>query len=317
MKPPKFASWESTLGCNMQCAHCGLSASPLAIGSRGKELSTGEAEKMFDDLLSLGVANLVLSGGEFTTRSDWKHLLALAIKKFSTVRQISNGWLGSGLVDAVESIGSLERYVLSLSLDGLGKTHDDNRRNRSFERVADILKADSLIFKTVITTVTNRNFSELDDIFGFLAGLPVSAWMIQLGLPEGRMKMENFIGKEMVRILSNKILDWQKKSFGAMEVIPDDCFGYAHPMRDIIPWKGCHAGKDLITILSNGDVTGCPTMFMNVCGNIRENKLSDIWNGDKMNDFRINLPKCDVCDGKVCGGGCRAVDHVFGKQFCF
>ncbi len=318
MNGPKFASWESTLRCDLKCIHCGLCAGPECTNLRGPELSTEEAKGMFDQLVSLGVSNLVISGGEFTTRGDCKELLALALERFVMVRQISNGLYGKYFFKRFEPMDNLNRYILSLSLDGLERTHDAIRKmSGSFWRVIEILNADSPIQRTVITTVMRENFQELEDVFQLLMKLSVPVWAIQLGLPEGRMSSASFIGEEKIRRLADTILDWQMRAEDVMEVIPDDCFGYRHLMRFKNHWKGCQAGKNLITILSNGDVTGCPTTFHSICGNIRENTLEEIWNGDKMNNFRSELPRCSSCDNKICQGGCRAVNHVFGKQFCF
>jgi len=314
---PEFASWESTLRCSMECEHCGLGAGPFSGGIRGGELNTCEAVEMFSDLASLGVKKFIASGGEFTARNDWKILLIELLKRFDMVRQITNGWMGSAMLRNIEKIPGCERMVLSVSVDGLQFTHDANRRTGSFEKVSEIFSDNSPIHRTAITTVMKKNFNELEDIFLWLYQIGVPVWSIQLGLPEGRMPESEFIGIDRMKILTDKISNWQRRALGVMEIIPDDCFGYCHPMRDMYPWCGCQAGKNLITILSNGDITGCPTTFYAPCGNIREYTIHEIWNGSKMEKFRSEIPVCDSCINEKCLGGCRAVERCFGKQFCF
>ncbi len=319
MFSPDFASWESTLGCNMSCSHCGLKAGPSCANLRGKELSTQEVIKLFDDLVLLGVSRLVISGGEFTTRSDWQDILKYSLSRFDLVRLITNGFLGSSIFERIKSLKGLENLILSLSLDGLRESHDRNRREGSFDKIMEILKAETEIYRTVITTVTLANINELESIFELLINILIPVWSIQLGLPEGRMRLDNFIGEDGVRELSDRILSWQKRSDGIMEIVPDDCFGYGHDMRRNSPWIGCQAGRNLITILSDGSVTGCPTTFNQICGNIRRDSLINIWNGERMDSYRgwIAGISCEICDGKICRGGCRAVRQIFGKQFCF
>ncbi len=311
---PEFASIETTLRCNMMCKHCGVESGPHS--KRGNELDTGEMITLFKDLSDLGVKRLVLSGGEFTTRGDWQELLCAAIEGFEMVRQISNGWYGIHLLEMLELIPNKERLVLSLSLDGMKPSHDRNRRSKSFEKIISILKADSKIYRTVITTVTKENFNDLDSLFSMLYALKIPVWSVQLGLPTGYMGKSMFIGNELVDKLANMILSWQRKSSGIMEIIPDNCFGYDHPMRREFPWEGCQAGKKLITILANGDVTGCPTTFRDVRGNVREEQLSSIWNSKNMENYRKSIPVCESCSNKKCKGGCRAVQEIFGRQFC-
>lgn len=298
----------------MTCTHCGVESGPHSV--RGRELETGEIIALFEDLLCLGVTRLVLSGGEFTTRKDWRDLLRAALKRFQMVRQISNGWYGKRLLGILEETPNKERLVLSLSVDGMKYAHNQNRRTGSFEKVMEILEAESDIYRTVITTVTTENWNDLQNIFEMLLSFNIPAWSIQIGLPAGYMAREKFIGRERIRVLSDTIVEWQKTARGEMEIIPDNCFGYDHPMRRDMPWQGCQAGKNLVTILANGDVTGCPTTFEDARGNIREEKLEDIWNGSGMEKYRREIPTCHACANAKCKGGCRAVEKLFGKQFC-
>ncbi len=311
---PEFASIETTLRCNMTCKHCGVESGPHA--ERGRELETQEMLNLFGDLYDLGVRRLVLSGGEFTTRKDWRELLGVALTRFTMVRQISNGWYGKRLLEILEEMPNKERLALSLSVDGMKHSHDLNRRAGSFGKLIEILEEESAIYRTVITTVTTENWGDLDDIFAMLRSLKVPVWSIQIGLPAGYMLKEKFIGKERIYTLADTILGWQAVTVGEMEIVPDNCFGYDHPMRHNAPWEGCQAGKNLVTILANGDVTGCPTTFWDVRGNIREQSLEAIWNGNKMEEYRKEIPTCGSCANKTCKGGCRAVQHLFGEQFC-
>ncbi len=311
---PEFASIETTLRCNMTCRHCGVMSGPHS--TRGLELDADEMLTLMDDLVDLGVLRLIISGGEFTTRRDWQKLLRCALERFGMIRQISNGWLGIRLLDILGAMPRKEKLVLSLSLDGLEDSHDYNRRNGSFQKVIEILGARSDVYRTVITTATTDNFDDLEGIFLLLRSLKVPVWSLQIGLPAGYMEMSRFIGRERIDRLADMIFDWQERSLGEMEIIPDNCFGYDHPMRRQAPWHGCRAGKDLITILANGDVTGCPTTHEEILGNIREQSLTDIWRGPKMEDYRGAIPRCSACSNERCGGGCRAVQKIFSRQFC-
>lgn len=317
---PEFATWESTLRCNMYCFHCGLNAGPYwhnLSDLRGPQLSTNEALSMLEELSKIGIRRLIISGGEFTTRSDWKYLLQHALKRFDSVRLISNGFRGRRLIKQLEALPYCDRLVLSVSLDGDGYTHNCIRRRGSFDKTMEILRCKSLIPRTVITTVIDWNFNELEELFKLLISLRVKVWAIQIGLPAGRLHKSNFIGLGKARRLADKIRKWQTKSRGLMEVIADDCFGYGHEMRSEIPWTGCPAGKRLICILSDGGVCGCPTAFDEVCGNIRKQGLKEIWEGKKMEMFRHDTPHCSKCDNTVCLGGCRAVQKTIKEQLCF
>ena len=269
---------------------------------------------LFKVLNRVGVTHLIISGGEFTCRPHWKQELKHALA-FFCVRQISNGTGGLRLFEEIQkTLPSLScLYTLSLSLDGSRRVHDATRVPGSYDDVIEILRVQSSIQRTVITTVTTQNTHCLDQLFELLSDLGVGTWAIQLGLPAGRMKEDMFIGNQGVRALADKIADFQERAGNTMDIIPDDCFGYAHAMRNQFPWEGCPAGKSLFTILSDGTFTGCPTMSEGV-GSVLCESITTL-----MKRYRESLQElcCDSCNNAVCHGGCRAVQQLFGKQFCF
>lgn len=310
---PEYASWESTLKCDLRCSHCGLEAGK----PRPHELNTKEAKKLLTELNQIGIRHLVISGGEFTTRQDWLELTEFSLKQqFESVRIITSGRLEKQFVPLLHQLNNLERLVISLSLDGGPKIHDQRRGHGSFEKVISILKTPTIIPKTIITTVAKDNLTDLVKILSICLKYKVALWSIQLTLPAGRMPKENFLGGKLIKFLANLIYDWQNLFGANLKIVPDDCFDYLHKMRKNEPWQGCHAGKRLIAILSDGSVTGCPTLLDNICGNIRKNSLEEILQGNRMSDLKSYMPlECQKC--RQCSGGCKTIDKVFGKQFCF
>lgn len=310
--PPEFVSWESTLRCNFPCKHCGLSAGLVKYD----ELDTVEAISMMEEVRNLGTENLVISGGEFTLRSDWQRLLDYSLEIFSSVRIITNGHLGNRLLPKLLSLEHLDRFFLSVSLDGNQQSHDYRRCQGSFEKVRQILSQDTPFSKIVITTFGKDNYADRLDILHTCLQNKVSSWSVQLSLPAGRMPMSNVLEEEQIIELADFIKRWQDLVSTQLEIIVDDCFGYFHPMRQYLPWSGCPAGKRLMTILADGQVTGCPTMTGDSAGNIRQLSLDKIWAGQKMGLIRKELPApCNNC--VQCLGGCRAVQKTLHKQLCF
>jgi MoaA/NifB/PqqE/SkfB family radical SAM enzyme len=307
---PKIISWESTLACNYNCQHCGLNA----CTARKNELSTIEVGSMFQELSQFGVWGIVISGGEFTIREDWLELLNHALGSFQNVRIITNGHLGSGLIPILENLNNLEKLVLSVSLDGMSKLHDLQRGKGSFLKVKEIIEFATQIPKVILTTVDKNNFSDLENIFNFCLKNEVDTWIIQLCLPAGRMKKENFVGADRIPELVQKIEGWQNIAQGLMSIVIDDCFAYFHKIRKN-PWLGCHAGDRLVSIKSNGEVTGCPTLIFPDCGNIKEKSFQEIYNGSEMEKIRNFKPvQCRKCG--QCLGGCQAVSETVGKMLC-
>ncbi len=309
--PPSHASWESTLKCPLRCKHCGLNAGT----SRPGELSTEEAKKMLSALSAFGVKNLIISGGEFTIRPDWLEILNFSLPLFKSVRMITCGWLGKNLFGELAKIKNTSNLIISVSLDGLEKNHDLRRGQGSFAKVLETLEYSSPIPRTVLTTVDNLNITDCPDILGLCLKLNIPLWSIQISLPAGRMKPGLFLGKAKIQLLAGEILHWQKKFGAQIEISPDDCFANLFPQRNWGEWTGCHAGKNLITVLNDGLITACPTMGNITAGNILTESLEKIWNSDIMKNFRREQPKeCLACG--QCAGGCKTVSKLFNEQFC-
>jgi len=309
--PPTHASWESTLKCPLRCKHCGLSAGKV----RPKELSTSEAKNMILELAAFGIKNLIISGGEFTARLDWREILEYALPLFDSVRIITCGWLGEKLFQELNKIEDKNNLIISISLDGLEKEHDFRRGTGSFAKVIETLKFPSPIAKTIITTVDSRNIYDLIGILELLLRLNIKWWSVQTCLPAGRMKPELFLGKARIQILAERISKWQKLFAERIDISPDDCMVNLIPDRDGLKWPGCHAGKDLVTIFNDGLVSGCPTMADQIVGDIREQNIDAIWNSKKMNAMRSTCPQ-ECVDCQDCAGGCKAVSKLLKQQFC-
>ena len=154
---PVTAVWEVTMGCNMQCQHCGSScAAPLP-----DELDTDEALRLCDEIGALGLKWVTLSGGEPFLRRDW-HRLARRLRDHGVIPNvISNGWLIDGELLGLArdaGVGSL-----AISLDGIEQTHDSIRKRGSYRRVVRALRsmAEQGIAGGAITTIHAANIGQL------------------------------------------------------------------------------------------------------------------------------------------------------------
>jgi radical SAM protein with 4Fe4S-binding SPASM domain len=81
---------------------------------------------------------------------------------------------------------------------------------------------------------------------------------------------------------------------------------------------GCGAGRTYVCIEPNGNVTPCVYLPHRVMGNIRQQKLTDLYRKsvfwDILNDRDRRLHHCEVCAFKDYCGGCRArADAYFGQ----
>src|SRR5438874_5698122 len=89
---PHVVAWNLTKRCNLECAHCYISAGPSE--SAAAELDTAECRAIVDQLLAVNPAPLlILSGGEPLLRRDLGEIAGYASGKGATVVVGTNGTL--------------------------------------------------------------------------------------------------------------------------------------------------------------------------------------------------------------------------------
>lgn len=110
---------ELTYRCNLNCSYCYVG------NDRNKsELTTNEWKMVIDQLPFYSIATLV--GGEPLIRTDFIEILAYLSKKImNKVHVVSNGILIND--EIIKAFINYKLLLLSISLDGYGKTHDQNR----------------------------------------------------------------------------------------------------------------------------------------------------------------------------------------------
>lgn len=329
---PYQVVWETTLRCNLKCIHCGSKAGT----TRSNELTTEEGIKLLKDLNEIDAQEICFMGGEPFLRKDWFELGNEVKNLGMKFMIISNGFIVNENI--ISKLVKLDPHSVSTSLDGgTPETHDKIRGAKgSFNRVMNYInlskKAD--LPTTVITTVSKINYAELPIIRDFLLNKSI-AWQIQVCAPEGRFAKKLALSKEEYYAVSAFIASMQKNySKKELPVIGAHCFGYHSnfiPCLGLYPeFRGCQAGISILSIKSNGDVTGClssPKEYIE--GNIRKKSIKKIWNDPnsfaynrkfKKEDLGENCIDCEF--GESCQGGCMGMSISWtGKPhndpFCF
>lgn len=313
------AVWEVTMGCNMRCKHCGSSCEkPLP-----DELTTEEALKLCDDLGKLGLQWITLSGGEPTTRKDLYKIAQRLTENNIVPTMITNGWLlNEEMIDkAIESGVN----TIAFSIDGLEDTHDFIRKKGSFKRsmaAMEMIKHKN-INCSAITTINNRNIKELRELKDVLIDKGVRGWQIQLGLPMGNMAKNIDLIAQPFHV--DQVIDFAYDAMleGKIDIQLADCMGYFN-LKEIevrkksegsetYGWTGCFAGKNVLGILNNGDITACTSIRDKkfIAGNIKNRPIREIWEDPESFSWNRNMKKedlegfCGKCKyGEICKGGC-------------
>lgn len=319
---PRYVTWELTLGCNMNCRHCLVSAGK----PRENELSTEEALRLCSDLAEAGCEVVTFTGGEPLLRKDWPKLAKALSDHEIKVKMLSNGELFSR--DVAKQAADVGMKDICFSLDGLEENHAYIRQaTGNWEKVLENCRIcrEREFAVHAITTVNKKNLSELRNIHRIMAENGVQDWKIQMALPIGNMQdyrdllLESKDITELIPLIADlRTLQGPKVSLGHnlgyyggfeehMRIDADD---------DPILWIGCTAGCQELGIESNGNIKGCcnlPSTDTFVEGNIRKRPLQEIWNNPEAFSYnrRFQLQDlkgyCHTCDYRVvCRSGCVA-----------
>ncbi|MCK4995812.1 MAG: radical SAM protein [Thermoplasmatales archaeon] len=328
---PRFALYELTLRCNMNCIHCGSSAGL----KRTKELTTEEWNNVTKQLADLNCKEITLLGGEPFLRKDWYEISKEVKDRGIKITYMSNGFLINE--KTIEKLRKIEPKTISVSIDGARKeTHDKIRQlNGSFDKCMEVISnlKKAGLNTTVITSINKLNFQELPELISILLNKGI-VWQLQIAIPLGRFKKDLLLSKEEYYAAAIFIASSRDKySQKELPIIGTHCFGYyskilRNPM--VFPWNGCQAGISAIGIQSNGEVKGClslPPEFIE--GNIRENTISEIWQKPGFCSYNRDFKKFDLNNdcvncrfGEKCRGGCIGVSvGITGKSngdtYCF
>ncbi len=305
--------WELTLRCNLRCLHCGATAGR----PRADELTTAEALRVADELAALPAAEVTLMGGELFLRPDWLKVAERLRTGDVQLVVFTNGTLLTP--ERIARLRALEPRTVGTSLDGGRAAVHDAIRGIPGALDATLAGIDDLqaagLRVSVITTITRRNLYELPAIARLLAGRGIR-WQIQIAGGGGERLSRADLLTEMEFYLVALFIARMRATYSwfALPVIGAHDLGYCSTRLPSLrmpgqTWVGCGAGRNTLGIQSDGGVKGClslPGAF--VVGNLREQTLAELWEGETFASWRrpaIRYGFCADCPhGEVCEGGC-------------
>jgi radical SAM protein with 4Fe4S-binding SPASM domain len=328
--------WETTIKCNLTCAHCRRLESNEAVD---KDLSTAQAKDLIEQLADLGkdqpfMPVLVFSGGEPLCREDLFELVGQAQTAGIIPALATNGTL----IDAkmAQQIQDSRIVRVAVSLDGAtAEVHNKLRQlDRAFERALEgisYLREKNVPFQINIT-LTKNNAEQLEDIYELAESVGAIAVHIFMLVPvgcgqvlaetdmlspqqyeqklleicglesRGRLQVKVTCGPHYERVIRQQGLH---QIHLAAEKLNDDVPGRGGHRGAS---KGCLAGLAVLFVGHQGDVFPCGYLPIK-CGNIIKEKLSEIWYNNKdlarMRDSNGLEGKCGVCGYRQVCGGCR------------
>ncbi|MEI8240733.1 MAG: mycofactocin radical SAM maturase, partial [Actinomycetota bacterium] len=312
---PICLTWELTYACNLQCVHC-LSSS----GRRDpRELTTGEAKRVLDELRDLQVFYINIGGGEPMVRRDFFELVEYSVASGIGVKFSTNG----AYIDAEKArrLASMDYVDIQISLDGVDATTNDAVRGAgSYDlarRAMDHLAAADFGPFKISVVATRQNVPQFDSFKALADSYGAQLRLTRLR-PSGR-GVDSWNDLHPTNAQQRDIYHWLLAN--GENVLTGDSFFHLNALgpEQLPGLNMCGAGRVVCLIDPVGDVYACPFVIHDefLAGNVRDpGGFSKVW---KQSELFTSLREpqsagaCVRCGSfDACQGGCMAAKFFTG-----
>ena len=323
---PLMFYYEVTQACDLVCKHCRAEAQPVASP---RQLTTAQSKALIDQLITFPKPPvLVLTGGDPLKRADLFELIRYATSAGLQVA-LTPSATPLATKSALREARDAGVSALGISLDGRdAATHDAFRGwSGSFDRTMTMLD-DALTLGLAVqvnTSITRRNFAQIDDIAELLATRSIAMWSVFFLVPVGRGVEEQRIRPLEYEVAFERL--WHHAQQQPYAVKTTEAPHYRRyvlerqrdprfsPQRGAGPSIGHRAplgagdGKGVMFLSHTGEIY--PAGFLPVyCGEFPHDSVVDVYQYHAV--FRdLRKPdqftgKCSVCEYRHPCGGSRS-----------
>ncbi len=329
LSAPLDLHWEVTSRCNLYCKHCYNRSSSMAAC----EPSLEQIRSIIDELGSIRLRNIAISGGEPLMRKDLRTIVEWVRPLASVVTLSTNGTLINdensswfpGLIDGA-----------NLSLDAGNKQEYERFRGKrgSFDRCLHGLRmlVERKIPVAIQTTVSRYNIDRLDELADLIIEEGATSWVVRLPIASGRAveNDDDFLSRAEIlqkEHILNEIRERYKSDFANLNIGMNFAWSYREPYVQKEREDGfisCAAATVSAALLADGRMAPC-ALFSGT-----DFKSDVVWgdsflnqwkNAKCMNEMRAiqlsRISKCYHCadNGKICSTGCRAKSYLNGDLY--
>ena len=325
--PLRSLFWECTLRCNMNCLHCGSSVHKRDSSS---ELTEEEIVPVFESIARQRDPRSIflnITGGEPLVRSDLCQIMQRIHALGFNWTMTTNGLLLDRA--CVEELQAAGLATMSISIDGVGSTHDELRQTPgSFDKIIsniEALEPDDFQVMEITTVFNKKNIHQLNELHELIKGLKaITQWRLVSCDPIGSA-MEN---REMLLdaaeitqlldfIVANKDTSPLTLSYGCQGFVG---LKYEKEVRRSF-WR-CSTGINIGSILYDGAISVCPNVPRTnhtIYGNVRNDDFCTVWENGfaefrSREQHKIGICKqCEQWEGCL-GGAYHTIDPNTGEQ---
>lgn len=294
--------------CPLNCIHCYADAKKEI----SNELTLSELKNFTQQIIELGIKNLIISGGEPLSRSDILDFLSFCYDKKIDITLLTNGVLIDSRISKALSDLSID---VRISIDGISeRTHDYIRGKGNLKIVRNslnTLKKAKVNRLSVHFTVNRININEILQLPNFLNELDIRDVVISTIKPVGRALChpEILIEPSLVLLVKERLNTIYRNRFINFRKHEDK------------NWNGlsCPAANTKCGITAEGRVTPCVFLGKEYLGeSIRNSPFKEIWETDNILKEIRTVKVNQQCSSCSCfddfNGGCRARAIYYNKE---
>ena len=306
---------EITSRCNLNCPYFYNDSN-----INGRDLPMEKITDIIDYLLSNGINNMAISGGEPFLHKDIFKILDYANKKNIHVYIVTNASLLSNQV-----LKKIQPFMNTLdfqfTFDG-GKPY-----TQAITRGIDNFKQIKLCIMYMLGNnyrnniylrynITPFNFLEIDDFINEFTAMGCKYISFSYILQQGRATENSLLTEEQKAKINNVITERKK------EIGNDIYLKLSGSPTIICPYAIIRQHQNIVflpRVTSDGDVFPCQVEVDSkfIIGNIYNNSLEEIMNSQQFKEYieyisnkQARNKGCKKCIlSKICGGGCIAVKN--------
>jgi radical SAM protein with 4Fe4S-binding SPASM domain len=303
-----------TQACNLDCHYCSSGKASVS-----KNFPKDFFYKIVEELRSLGVKSLLLSGGEPLLRSDLFDMISFASQRLK-VSLSTNGTLICK--NEAHKLKEADVSEIAISLDGVSaRTHDGLRGKGNFRRTLkgiDSLKREGLGEKINLHfCLSNRNIAEAINLPEFAENLGIQK-VTYLSMKKLGKASEIWNDLKPDRESYKEFFSELYEAFftrGFPIEVNSPLSGFRPCIKPQERVSTCPFGTQLIVDVK-GDIYPCPGMFFSdyCLGNVFEISIEEAMRSPKFKvlkeEYRARkerISKCRNCTWRnLCQGGCTS-----------
>ncbi len=298
----ELVHFQLTKNCNLRCWFCGQwGRKGFFADTEGSEMTFADWKKVIEELKSYTEKpDIMLWGGEPLVYEQFEEIVKLLRQDGFRLGIVSNGVM----INEYAALLKEEFCHIYVSVDGTKEIHDKIRGEGVFDKVKENLE---LLRGTnakisVMSVLSEENISNLEDTVEEILKLNCDEIILQEMIALSKEEAEEYkVQMRQMGITTEYINSWIMENPPRCDsnAIEKLCRKYPDKVKHLPHGIGepCKSENSHIHIAWNGNLLYCTDFYDFSAGNVKIEKIEDIFNNEKSEKFRrmIGDGKCPTC----------------------